>query len=118
MNTGYLEHLGVMSDPNGFAHVRGICGDEMEFYVSINSDIIEDVRFRTDGCGNTRICGEVAARLVTGKRIDEALGLSPALIIKAITNLPADHLHCTILATITFLGAMADYLYKKELSED
>jgi nitrogen fixation NifU-like protein len=118
MNTWYLEHLGVMSEPNGFAHVRGICGDEMEFYVSINGDIIEDVRFYTDGCGHTRICGEAAARLVTGKGIEEALALSPALIMRVIANLPADHLHCTILATITFLKAMADYLYKRDLPQD
>ena len=118
MSTEYLEHLGVMNDPKGFAHVRGICGDEMEFYLSINGDIIEDVRFRTDGCGYTRICGEAAARLVTGKRIEEALSLSPALIMKVIANLPADHLHCTILATITFLKAMADYLYRRDLSQD
>lgn len=118
MNTFHLEHLGVMHDSNGFAHVRGICGDEMKFYVSVNADVIEDVRFYTDGCGYTRICGETAARLVTGKRIEEALALSPALIMRVIVNLPADHLHCAILATITFLKAIADYLYKRDLSQD
>ncbi len=113
MSTFDLKHLGVINDPDGLANVKGICGDTMVFYLSIKDGVIYDVRFNTDGCEHARICGETAARLVNGKRIEEALRLSPSLIKNEISELSVDHLHCPILATISFLKAMADYLYKR-----
>ena len=43
--------FGRMTDPTGGAFVRGPCGDEMEFYLSIRDDVVEDVKYHTDGCG-------------------------------------------------------------------
>ncbi|NLF16228.1 MAG: iron-sulfur cluster assembly scaffold protein [Lentisphaerae bacterium] len=46
--------FGRMNDPSGAAAVRGLCGDEMEFYVVVREDRVEQVRYYTKGCGNTR----------------------------------------------------------------
>lgn len=115
METSEFSHFGRLNDPDSCASVKGICGDEMEFYLVIRDDVIREVRFYTDGCGHTGICGETAAQLVEGKNIDEAMGISPAAIRNEIADLPEDHVHCSILATLALLKAIADYVYKKSI---
>ncbi len=114
MYTTEYKYFGRMNDPDSHAYMKGICGDEMEFYLTFNGNKIDNVTFYTQGCDHTKICGETAARLVTGKEIEEALNLSPVKIKNEIKDLPGDHLHCTILTTITFLKALAEYLHNNE----
>ena len=116
METSDFRHFGRLNDPDSCAVLKGICGDEMEFYLVFSNDVITDVKFFTDGCGHTGICGETAARLVAGKHIDEAMALSPAAIRSEITELPEDHIHCSILAAMALLKAIADYLYRKSVT--
>lgn len=116
MNTPEHLHLGRMNDPDCSAYFKGICGDEMEFYLIIRDDRVEEIRFFTDGCGHTMLCGETAARLAEGKRIGEVMSISPGAIIREAGGLPDDHLHCAILASMTLYRALADYLYKRESS--
>ena len=116
MDTSDFKHFGRLNDPDSCASIKGICGDEMEFYLVFQNDVITDVRFYTNGCGHTGICGETAAKLVVGKHIDDAMGISPAMVRKEISDLPEDHIHCSILATMTLLKAIADYQYRKSIS--
>jgi len=115
MSENVYKYYGRMNDPHGSAYVKGICGDEMEFCFLIKDDVIVDVKFYTEGCEHTKICGEKTAEFVVGKDINEVLKLSPALIMAEPGELPEDHIHCTILTTITFLKALADYLFKRDL---
>ena len=55
----------------------------------------------------------MAAHLVYGKTISEALAISAGEVIKQLKGLPEDHLHCSILAVSTLYRAIADYLLKK-----
>ncbi|HDP79576.1 MAG TPA: iron-sulfur cluster assembly scaffold protein [Spirochaetes bacterium] len=112
MDTGGLKHYGRMNDPDGSAFVRGICGDTMEFYLVVRDGTVEEVRFHTDGCGHTLACGEAAAELVNGKTLDDAMAVSPARIREKAGGLPEDHTHCAILASLTLMKALADYLYR------
>ncbi|MCX5790849.1 MAG: iron-sulfur cluster assembly scaffold protein, partial [Elusimicrobia bacterium] len=72
-----------------------------------------EVRFHAAGCVFTKACGAAAAFYADGRVLEEALFISPGLIIKVLGNLPADHRHCAILAATTLYKAMADYLLKK-----
>ena len=103
-------HFGRMNDPTGSARVRGLCGDEMEFYLEITHGIIDDVKFYTQGCAATVACGEMTARLVHHTSVDDALGLSPKEIKMKLGKLPDDHSHCPILAVSALYRACADYL--------
>ncbi|MDP8261742.1 MAG: iron-sulfur cluster assembly scaffold protein [Candidatus Ancaeobacter aquaticus] len=103
-------HFGRMNDPTSAAHIKGPCGDEMEFYLSIYDRRIEDVKFYTKGCVSTTACGEITARLVCGKTIDDALGISPKRVVASLKGLSSDHCHCSILAVSTLYRAIADYL--------
>ncbi|MDD5084808.1 MAG: iron-sulfur cluster assembly scaffold protein [Candidatus Omnitrophica bacterium] len=105
-------HFGRMNDPTASAFIKGPCGDEMEFYLTIKHGIIEEIKFCIKGCMSTLACGEATARLAEGKSIDEALGISPKQVIGALGKLPEDHSHCSILAVSTLYRAIADYLLK------
>ncbi len=106
-------HFGRMNDPTSAASIKGPCGDEIEFYLVVKDRIIEEVKFYTEGCISTIVCGSMTAQLVLGKSIDEALGVSPKKVIEALSGLPEDHCHCSILAVSTLYRAIVDYLFKK-----
>lgn len=107
------KHFGRMNDPTAAAYVKGPCGDEMEFYLVIKDDIVEEIRFYTEGCIATRVCGSVTADLALGKSVDEVLGIAPGQLIDLLNGLPKDHCHCSILAVSTLYKAVAEYLLKK-----
>lgn len=101
--------FGRLNDPSSSASIRGLCGDEIEFYLVIDDGVITDVKYYTEGCEHTRLCGHAVARRAKGKSLLDALAISPRQIIDE-TVLPEDGRHCAILATSTLYRAIADYL--------
>ncbi|MBN1869788.1 MAG: iron-sulfur cluster assembly scaffold protein [Candidatus Omnitrophica bacterium] len=106
------EFLGRLMDFTSHARLRGPCGDSMEFYLVIDQDIIKDVKCYTDGCGPTKACAVVAASLIAGKPIQQALKISAGDILERLGDLPENHRHCSILAVSTLYHAIAEYLLK------
>ena len=106
------EFLGRMNDPTSAATVKGPCGDGMEFYLYIKNDIVEDVKYYTNGCGNTRACGHAVARRAQGQGVTDALSISAGEIIRSGECEPEGGRHCAILAVSTLYRAIADYLLK------
>ncbi len=106
------KYSGRLNDPDASASVTGACGDTMEFYLNIADGRVSGVRFHAAGCGFTSACGAVAAFYADGRPLEEAMFVSPGLILRTLTNVPEDHRHCAILAATTLYKAMADYLLK------
>jgi len=106
------KYFGQMNDPSGSAYIKGICGDQMEFYIVVTNNIITDIKFHTDGCVYTTACGAMACKLAAGKSLQEALGISARQVIMELKVLPKSHAHCAILAVSTLYKAIADYLLK------
>ena len=104
------EFFGRMNDPTAAASIRGPCGDEMEFYLVIRNDRIEDLRYYTEGCGNTRACGRAVARRAKGRSVMDTLSISAGEIIRSGECEPAAGRHCAILAVMTLYRAIAEYL--------
>ena len=104
--------FGRMTDPSGGAFVRGLCGDEMEFYLVIENNTIVETKYYTNGCAATKSCGRAVAERAKGKGIFEALKINPKEIIDTETNLPRENRHCAILAVSAMYRAIADYLLR------
>jgi len=104
------ELFGRMNDPTSSAVLKGLCGDEMEFYLFIRNNVIEDVRYYTEGCGDTLACGAEVARRVKGRTVMDALSINPKEIIDSQDALSEEGRHCAILAVSTLYRAIADYL--------
>ena len=106
------KHFGRMNDPISSAWIKGPCGDEMEFYLFIKKDKVVEIKFYTEGCISTRVCGSVTASLALGKTIYDVLGISPKEVMSVLPGVPESHLHCSILAVSTLYKAVAEYLLK------
>jgi len=99
-----------MNDPTAAAVITGPCGDTMEVYLVIQADIIQEVSYFTDGCRNTRSCGNAIARRALGRNVTDALSISAGELIRSGECTPAEGRHCAILAVSTLYRAIADYL--------
>ncbi len=107
------KYFGRMNDSTSSSYLKGPCGDAMEFYLVIDKGKITEIKYFTDGCHATRTCAAMAAKLVEGKTIKDALLVSAGEVIRRLKGLPEDHLHCSILSVSTLYRALADYLLKK-----
>lgn len=101
-----------MNDPTCSAYLKGICGDEMEFYLVIEDGRITEIKAYTQGCEFTRLCAQMTASLAEGKTVIDALGISAGKVISEWKNLPEENRHCAILAVSALYRAIADYLLK------
>ncbi len=102
-------YLGRMNDPSAAARVTGPCGVTMEFYLVIRDDVIETVRYHTDGCQYTHLCGTAVAVMAEGASVKKALTINPALLLDELKDLPPEHRHCAILSVSTLYRAIGEY---------
>ena len=104
---------GKMLLPNGEATVTGICEDTVSIQIRLTNNAIEEIRFRTDGCGFTRACASAATELALGQKLDFALKFTGAQIVEALGDLPKDHRHCADLAANALKAAAKDALERR-----
>jgi len=104
-------NLGLLDNPDGYARVRGNCGDTMEMSVRMDGDIVAACGFQTDGCGTTVVCGSAATWLAKDRAFVDALGaVSAKGILELLGGLPEADVHCAELAAETLRRALADHL--------
>ncbi|MBQ3565576.1 MAG: Fe-S cluster assembly scaffold protein NifU [Oscillospiraceae bacterium] len=103
-------NVGEIEDANGVGEVGNAkCGDIMKMYMKINNGIIEDVKFKTFGCGAAIATSSMATELIKGKPIEDALKLTNKAVVDALGGLPAVKLHCSVLAEQAIKAALSDY---------
>lgn len=115
------QNVGEIKDANGVGTVgNATCGDIMKIFMKIENGIIEDVSFQTFGCAAAIATSSVATTMIKGKTIDEALKITNAEVVEKLGGLPAQKLHCSVLAEEAIKAAINDYLtkYKSEHSEN
>jgi nitrogen fixation NifU-like protein len=85
------------------------CGDIMKLTLKIKDDVIEDVQFKTFGCGAAIATSSMVTELVKGKPIAEAEDVSNATVAEALDGLPPIKMHCSNLAADALHAAIEDY---------
>lgn len=109
-------NVGVIEDANGVGEVGNAkCGDIMKIYLDINeeTEIIEDVKFETFGCGSAIASSSMATELIKGKPVSEAAKLTNQAVTEALDGLPAHKIHCSVLAEEAIQKALDDYESKR-----
>ena len=104
--------IGEMVAPDGYAQVRGDCGDTMEVFLCVRDGRICQARFDTIGCGFTLACGSMAMEMAEGNSISEAMRIDEHKIEEALGELPDSHQHCAELASEALKKAIKDYLFR------
>tara|TARA_R100001510_G_scaffold8782_1_gene6752 strand:- start:292 stop:717 length:426 start_codon:yes stop_codon:yes gene_type:complete len=101
-------------DPNVATGMVGApaCGDVMKLQIKLNLDnIIEDVKFKTYGCGSAIASSTMFVDMLKGKTIEEAKLIKDKDIAAAL-ELPAIKLHCSVLAEDSIRQAIKDWEQK------
>ena len=89
--------------------LTGSCNDTLNFFLTIEDDIITKANFVTDGCGATVAAASQTTIFIEGNDIEFASNLTPRDIDEALHGLPEDHKHCAILAIKTLKKTLLDY---------
>ena len=90
------------------------CGDVMKLQIKVNplTNIIEDAKFKTFGCGSAIASSSYATEYIKNMSLDEAKKVNNATIAKHL-KLPPVKLHCSMLAEDAIIMAINDYNNKK-----
>jgi nitrogen fixation NifU-like protein len=107
-------NVGEIPDADGVGTVGNpVCGDLMTMYIKIKGNRLEDVKFKTFGCGAAIATSSMTTELAKGKTIEEALKITRADVADSLGGLPSIKMHCSNLAADALHAAINDYLKKK-----
>jgi len=101
---------GKVRNADGFAKIKGPCGDTMQISFKIKDGRLSKIKFMTDGCASSIAAGSMATELAKGKKIEEAGEISQQMILEALDGLPEESVHCALLASNTLKEAIKNYL--------
>ena len=109
-------NVGEVEDASGTGEVGSIvCGDAMKLTLKINDEtqVIEDAKFQTFGCGSAIAVSSMLTEIAAGKRIDEAKKITNKDVAAALDGLPKNKLHCSNLGADALHLAIRDYEDRK-----
>ncbi len=89
------------------------CGDVMKLQIKVNpiTNIIEDAKFKTFGCGSAIASSSLVTEWLKGAHIDEAQSIKNTEIATELA-LPPVKIHCSVLAEDAVKSAINDYKRK------
>lgn len=109
-------NVGNIPGANGVGEVGNAkCGDVMKIYLDVDEDeVIRDVKFETFGCAAAIATSSMATEMVKGRTLKEALEITNRDVADALGGLPAEKLHCSLLAQEALQAAVNDYNQRKK----
>ncbi len=107
-------NVGEIENASGVGTVGNAkCGDIMRIYLDIDENqVIQDVKFKTFGCGAAVATSSMATEMVKGKTVNEALLVTNKAVMEALDGLPPVKVHCSLLAEEAIHAALWDYAEK------
>ena len=109
------KNVGELEDANGIGQVGSpSCGDIMKIFLKVRDDgVIENASFKTYGCAAAIASSSMATNMIIGMNIEEAANLKNSEVVDALGGLPAEKIHCSVLAAEAIQAAIDDYKSKK-----
>ncbi len=109
-------NVGEIENADGVGTVGNAkCGDIMRIFLKVENGVIEDVKFKTFGCGAAVATSSMATELVIGKTVEEALKVTNKAVMEALDGLPPVKVHCSLLAEQAIHAALWDYAQKNHI---
>jgi nitrogen fixation protein NifU and related proteins len=107
-------NVGEIEDADGVGTVGNpTCGDLMTIYIKVKDDRIEDIKFKTFGCGAAIATSSMVTEMAMGKTIDEAMEITRNDVAENLEGLPPVKMHCSNLAADALHAAIDNYREKK-----
>jgi len=110
-------NVGELEDPNGIGEAGEIvCGDMTIFMIKVKNDRIEEVGFRTVGCGAAIAVSSMVSEMAKGKTLDEAMKITNIMVADQLEGLPSNKMHCSNLGADALHKAIENYREKAPLT--
>ena len=108
-------NMGIIEDADGESDIgSAVCGDRMHLTLRIVNNTIEDVRFKTFGCGAAIASSSILTEMVKGKTVSEAEKISKDTVVKELGGLPEHKVHCSLLAVDALKEAINSWKEKNK----
>jgi len=108
-------NVGEIENPDGVGEEGNpVCGDMMTFYIKVKDDRLEDVKFKTFGCGAAIAVSIMVSEMAKGKTLDEVLEITPQSVAEKLEGLPKNKFHCSNLGAQALHKAIEDYREKQK----
>ncbi len=108
-------NVGEIDNPDGVGEEGNpVCGDMMTFYIKVKDNRLDDVKFKTFGCGAAIAVSSMVSEMAKGKTLDEAMKITPRSVADELEGLPKNKLHCSNLGAQALRKAIEDYLSKEK----
>jgi len=108
-------NVGEIENPDGLGQVGNpVCGDLMWIYIKVgkndkDQEIIEDIKFKTFGCGSAISTSSMITEMVKGMTLDDAYKVSRQDVADELEGLPPIKMHCSNLAADALKAAIDNY---------
>ena len=108
-------NVGEIENPDGIGEEGNpVCGDMMTFYIKVKDNRLDDVKFKTFGCGAAIAVSSMVSEMAMGKTLEEAMKITPKAVADKLEGLPKNKFHCSNLGAQALNKAIQDYLSKKQ----
>ncbi len=108
-------NVGEIEDADGVGRVGNpVCGDLMWIYLKIaknekDEEVIEDIKFKTFGCGSAVSTSSMITEMAKGMTLDEAYKITRQNVADELDGLPPIKMHCSNLAADALKAAIDNY---------
>ena len=92
---------GLVGDP--------FCGDQMKLWISVRSERIDKIAFKSFGCPGAIATSSMLTDLAKGKSIKEAKCITDDDVVEALGGIPERKRHCSLLGVLALQAAIKDW---------
>jgi len=112
-------NMGEIKDADAVGTVGNpACGDVMRLYLKVDGEKISDAKFKTFGCGAAIATSSMATEMIKDKTVAEASEITNEAVAEALDGLPANKMHCSVLAQEAIEAAIKDYKGKGDEKQE
>ena len=103
-------NMGEIQGADGVGTVGNpVCGDMMTVHIKVKDNRIDDIKFKTFGCGAAIATSSMVTELAKGKTLKEAMNIDRSDVADSLGGLPKAKMHCSNLAADALHAAIEDY---------
>lgn len=96
-----LVNVGTIENPDAHYIFTDSCGDTMEIFLKISSDVITDATFQAIGCAGSFTSGSALTKMIKGKTLLDCEKLNENNVLDHLGTMPKQKVHCARLAVLT-----------------